>query len=331
MSGHDALSVVLTFWNHPADSSSIASALATDYGGREREEAIMSFADRKGMWTYATYGNLATLQTRIDHGVPVIVQLVDEAGFRGTRRYAIVVAYDEQEKRVLCHEGRGRPRVYAYADFMTRWTPVRSWMLLVAPPSRLSWDMTPAELSTRARFYESRNQLDLALGDLTAAMIADPANSRICVNVANLFRKRGEFDKAEGMYRRAIDLNPSEGQAYNNLAFLLAEQGRELVDAEQLAQEALLLEPTNPVSLDTMGFILLRQGRFDEAVAHLEQARSRARVLPGPKQREIAIHLARAYAESGRRADAESVLQELRAADPSLAIPEDLRGVLSLP
>lgn len=331
MAGHDALAAVLTFWNQPVDPAALAATLATDYAGREREEAIMNFADRKGMWTYATYGSLAALQTRIAHGVPVIVEVNDDANYVGTRRFAIAVGYDQVEKRILCHEGRGHPRVYDYSDFMARWIPVHSWMLLVTPPAYPSWEMTPSELSTRSRFYESRNDLDLALNDLQAAMVADPANSRICVNAANLFRKRGELDKAEGMYRRAIDLNPREGQAFNNLAYLIAERGGDLADAEALAKKALLLEPTNPVSLDTLGFILQRQGRFDEAVAHLEQANARARVLAAPKQREIALHLAHAYLDAGRRPDAERIVRELRAAAPSLVLPDDLRSALSQP
>ncbi|MFH0909865.1 MAG: tetratricopeptide repeat protein [bacterium] len=331
MAGHDALAAVLTFWKHPADPGVLAAALATDYRGREREEALMNLAGHKGMWTYATYGNMAALQTRVTHGVPVIVELVDDAQYAGRRRFALVVGYDEKEKRVLCHEGRGRPRVYDYVDFMVRWVPVRSWMLLVMPPSQPSWTMTPAELATRARFYESRDQLDLALNDLTAAMAADPVNSRICVNAANLHRKRGEPDKAEGLYRRAIDLNPHEGQAFNNLAYLIAEQGGNLLEAENLAKQALLLEPTNPVMLDTLGFILHKQGRFDEAVAHLEQASARARFMPAPKQREIALHLVRGYLDAGRRDDAERVLRELQATDPSLALPDDLQAILLQP
>ena len=331
MKGSDALAAVLTFWKRPADPNAIAAAVSSEYGGREREEALMLLADRKGMWTHATYGNLAALQTRVAHGVPVIVELVEDPSYPQNRIFAVVVGYDAKEKRVLCHEGRGTPRVYTDAKFSERWMPVRSWMLLVAPADRLTWDMSPAELMTRARFYESRNQLDLALKDLSSAMAKDPVNSRICVSAANLYRKLDRPDQAEGLYRRAIDLNPHEGQAFNNLAYLKAERGEDLAEAESLARKALLLEPTNPISLDTLGFILQRAGRLDEAVASLEQAYARSRILTAPRQREIAVHLARAYALAGRTAEAADILRQLRASDPSFVTPDDLRPALSQP
>jgi Tfp pilus assembly protein PilF len=287
----------------------------------------MALADRKGLWTYATYGNLAMLRTRIAHGVPVIVELVDDPAYPRNRRFAVAVGYDEVEKRVLCHEGRGRPHTYGDTAFQQRWLPVRSWMLVIAPPSGLAWDLSPAELATRARFYESRNQLDLALQDLASAMAADPLNSRICVSAANLYRKLEQPEKAEGLYRRAIDLNPREGQAFNNLAYLKAEHNGDLVDAEALAREALLLEPTNPVSLDTLGYILYLQGRHDEAAANLEQACVRARHLPALKRREITLHLARCYRDGGQPDRAERLMHELMVSDASFTVPDDLRAL----
>jgi tetratricopeptide (TPR) repeat protein len=90
-------------------------------------------------------------------------------------------------------------------------------------------------------------------------------------NLGLLYIDAGQFDRAEPLYRRALDLVPDYAEAWNNLGMLYARTERpdEAMDA---LGEALRLSET-PMAHRNMAWVLLALGRRDEAKAHLEQAR----------------------------------------------------------
>jgi tetratricopeptide (TPR) repeat protein len=111
----------------------------------------------------------------------------------------------------------------------------------------------------------------------------------------------GRWEAAREHYRRAIQSDPGEHAALNNLAFLLANhEPRDLANALELANQALAMEPENPHYLETRGQILVQLQRWPEAVADLTVA------LNGmPDKREIHASLALAYEQLGDPATAE--------------------------
>lgn len=89
--------------------------------------------------------------------------------------------------------------------------------------------------------------------------------------------------EAERELRAILADDPDNAAACNDLAFHLADQGRDLEEAEQLARRALAAdrterrrsaeaEPDNGAHLDTLGWVLFRQGKLAEARATLERA-----------------------------------------------------------
>ena len=60
--------------------------------------------------------------------------------------------------------------------------------------------------------------------------------------------------------------------ALNAYAYTLAEQGRDLDHAADMAQQALQKMPDDPNILDTYAWILFRQGRCPEALVQMEKA-----------------------------------------------------------
>jgi TPR repeat protein len=75
--------------------------------------------------------------------------------------------------------------------------------------------------------------------------------------------------KAEGLYRQAVLMG--HPTALNNLAWLLAGEGRSLKEAESFARRAVDDLPTS-TTMDTLAFVLLRQGRAAEALVQLDRA-----------------------------------------------------------
>jgi tetratricopeptide (TPR) repeat protein len=85
-------------------------------------------------------------------------------------------------------------------------------------------------------------------------------------------RKGASADVVVGHYLKALELEPANVIAMNNLASTLASRQAKYDDALFWAQKALGLAPSSPVVEDTIGWIYFRQGRFDSAVPFLERS-----------------------------------------------------------
>ena len=89
--------------------------------------------------------------------------------------------------------------------------------------------------------------------------------------------------KAEAELRKILELDPNDATANNDLGYQMAEQGRNLDEAERMIRKAIDLdrsqrklsadvEAENAAFLDSLGWVLFRQGKLDEAKRWLEQA-----------------------------------------------------------
>jgi tetratricopeptide (TPR) repeat protein len=93
--------------------------------------------------------------------------------------------------------------------------------------------------------------------------------------LAVLHELSGELSKARDRYERAIQLDPNLFAPRNNLAYLLAEEDRDLDRALELAQDAKRLRPDSGAAADTLGWILYKKGLPLVAVAYLQEAEGR--------------------------------------------------------
>lgn len=81
----------------------------------------------------------------------------------------------------------------------------------------------------------------------------------------------GETDAAIRHYRKALELNPNNGETLSNLGAALADQGSMAAAADRL-QAALHIDPSLKKAHNNLGNLMARQGRLDEAIAHYRRA-----------------------------------------------------------
>jgi thioredoxin-like negative regulator of GroEL len=79
-----------------------------------------------------------------------------------------------------------------------------------------------------------------------------------------------------------------------------------------LSQRAYDLSPDSAAIADTHGWILFKSGNTQESLPILEKAHELA-----PDSQEIALHLAEAYREVSRNADAKRILEKFSGTDES--------------
>jgi len=84
--------------------------------------------------------------------------------------------------------------------------------------------------------------------------------------------RAGRAADAERFITKYLALNPGAAEALNTLAYLWAEQGRNLEQAMDYIAKALLKEPENGAYLDTLGWIHYKKGNYPLALENLTMA-----------------------------------------------------------
>ena len=121
----------------------------------------------------------------------------------------------------------------------------------------------------------------------------------------------GFRDKSIHLYEIILALEPDNILMMNNLAYVLAVQGKELPRAKELALKVVALEPANAGYLDTLGWVLYRMAEYEEARKVLEKAAELE-----PREAEIVDHLGKVYEKLGnleKAAEMEEKAKKLRA------------------
>ncbi len=137
--------------------------------------------------------------------------------------------------------------------------------------------------------------------------------------------------EAERLFREALPDDDIHTAAYagNALAWLLAEDGRDLDEAESLALAAVDAEQTDIVMranyLDTLALVLHTAGRNDEAIGYAEEA-----VFLDPEQPGTQNRLGNIYAALGRGVEAKAAWRlalELPPPDPMIEPDWDANAI----
>lgn len=131
------------------------------------------------------------------------------------------------------------------------------------------------------------------------------------------YERDKQWNKAEGDFKRALELNPDQPQVLNYLGYSWVDQGLNLMPALDMIQKAVAAAPNDGYIIDSLGWAYFRLGRFDEAVTQLEQAVQLRSTDP-----EINDHLGDAYWRAGRKLEARFQWNIAAAVDTEGAVKE---------
>ncbi len=88
------------------------------------------------------------------------------------------------------------------------------------------------------------------------------------------FERDKKFFEAIRTYKRVIELDTRNFNAYNSLAYIYVTTGGDLDKALEYARMCYRSNVTNPAYIDTLGYVYLKMNRLAEAALHLEKALS---------------------------------------------------------
>jgi tetratricopeptide (TPR) repeat protein len=156
-------------------------------------------------------------------------------------------------------------------------------------------------------------------GDLTNSIIALqrsreilPDNGVVLSTLGLVLDAAGRWAEARQVYEVVIKLDPSNGVALNNLAFLLSEHGGDLDDALTKAQRAKQLLPNLSEVSDTLGWIYLKKNLTDNAIDIFKDLVNKV-----PAEAIFRYHLGMAYSQKGDKTRALKELQDALKYNPT--------------
>jgi Tfp pilus assembly protein PilF len=188
-----------------------------------------------------------------------------------------------------------------------------------ADPKNPDVDLTLAQLDSEdGRLNEARETLKRVVE-------SSPRNVMAQLWLGNVEEMKGNHEAAIQHYRQVISATPDNATALNNLAYVLAEYGKQPDEALKYAERAKELQPDNASVNDTLGWVYYQKALYPMAVRHLESA---VATQPTGKRK---YHLAMACLKAGDARRARQMLTEALKADPSFPEAQQARQLLSQP
>jgi putative PEP-CTERM system TPR-repeat lipoprotein len=132
----------------------------------------------------------------------------------------------------------------------------------------------------------------------------NPRDLRATLLLANIYQAANRNKKAIARYSQALELNPKNVIALNNIAWLY--QVEKDPKALDYAERAYNLASNNPSVADTYGWLLVNAGKADKGLTILQQA-----VIQAPHLPEVRYHMAVAMHKAGHSNDARIELERL--------------------
>jgi len=175
------------------------------------------------------------------------------------------------------------------------------------PKRGLSSQLLFDEYLRENRFDEARKMLDDRIQQ-------NPSNSGAISARGNVYLMQGKTDDAIKDFQKAVQLDPNQDIAANNLAYLLADQGRDLDNALKYAQGVRSRHSEDPNAADTLGWVYYKVGRLILARDAVQFAVSKQ-----PNNPLFEYHLGAIYKANNQRAEAEAALKK------ALASPQEFK------
>lgn len=142
-----------------------------------------------------------------------------------------------------------------------------------------------------------------------------PKFASLITMVGNLYLDKGDLETARKYYERALQVNPDFAVAEANMAWVDAQEGKNLDVALELAQKAKSLMPDVATISDTLAWVMYKKENYSGAIPLLEEC-----VKMTPDSAEFRYHLGLALTAVGQKEAGKIQLQaalQLNKLDPA--------------
>ena len=156
--------------------------------------------------------------------------------------YAVVIGYDREKEQIILRSGTTQRLVVSTRKFQKSWALADRWALLPLQPGDAPARPDLDRYMAAAAGLEATGRVEAATASYSRAQSLWPEAALPWLGLANLAYARGDLAVAGRAYTEAIEREPTNAAARNNLAETLARRGcvkdakREIVRALEFAQ-----------------------------------------------------------------------------------------------
>jgi tetratricopeptide (TPR) repeat protein len=158
--------------------------------------------------------------------------------------------------------------------------------------------------------YMDARHFDAAVASYDKALRVKPDDTDMLYGRGLAYAEAGKIDQSVADFRKVLELKPGDVEASNALGYTLADNDRDLGEAQNLIGAARSARPDDPSVADSWGWLKFRQGQLDQAESTLRSAWLKR------KDADIGVHLAEVLWNRGEHDEARKVLNEVRRIDP---------------
>jgi tetratricopeptide (TPR) repeat protein len=152
--------------------------------------------------------------------------------------------------------------------------------------------------------YRGNDQTDAAIGQYQKALDLQPKFAPLATMVGNLYLYKGDLETARKYFERALEVDPDFAVANANMAWVDAQEGKDLDVALGMAQKAKSEMPEVPTISDTLAWVMYKRGNYSGAIPVLEEC-----VKKTPDSAQFHYHLGLALMAAGQKEPGKVQLQ----------------------
>jgi tetratricopeptide (TPR) repeat protein len=141
-----------------------------------------------------------------------------------------------------------------------------------------------------------------------------------------MYESQNNFDQAKAMYQQALNIQPDNALASNNLAYLMLQQGGNVDVALAMAQTARRGMPDSPQAADTLGFAYYQKGVYRSAIDMYQESLRLSEKQGAADDATVHYHLGLAYQKANQPVLARQQLERVLKISPNNS---EARKVLS--
>jgi tetratricopeptide (TPR) repeat protein len=249
--GPAALATVLSHSGVPVHPDALAPQVFIPERQGSLQLELIAATRRHGRVPYVLAPRLEDVLREVSAGNPVLVLQNLALNWYPRWHYAVIVGFDVSDGSLVMRSGRRQRHVVDLSVFERTWARGGRWALVILPPDRVPVTAEPLPFLRSAASFEQLGQLATARVAYRTAVAHWPDDTIAWMALGNAAYALQDASEAERAYRRALDLSPDYAPALNNLAQLLADQGR-TDEALPLARKAVALDATREAYRDTL-------------------------------------------------------------------------------
>jgi tetratricopeptide (TPR) repeat protein len=189
------------------------------------QPALIAGARRHGRIAYPITG-MQELLIELAAGHPAVVLVNLSFAWYPKWHYAVAVGYDQPRSEIILHSGATAHERLSLRVFTNIWSRSDCWGLLVLPPGMLPATAGEDRWLAAAAGLEQAGQPSAAATAFAAATARWPESFGAWMGLGNSRYGEGDMPAAGEAYRRATDIDPQAGMAFNNLAYALWKMGK---------------------------------------------------------------------------------------------------------